>query len=92
MTNATYINFMLMRENSRFEMMRAVGAKAVASMEMAVPPPMVAGELSVDTSSEGETSGEDFLCDGDFSDIDIPQRRGVLACQSTPPQAGANTP
>jgi hypothetical protein len=29
--------------------MRAVGAKAVASVEMAVPPAMVAGELSVDT-------------------------------------------
>jgi hypothetical protein len=29
-------------------MMRAVGAKAVASVEMAVPPTMVAGELSVD--------------------------------------------
>ena len=28
-------------------MMRAVGAKAVASVEMAVPPAMVAGELSV---------------------------------------------
>ena len=24
--------------------------------------------------------------------ISLPQRRGVLACQSTPPQAGANTP
>jgi hypothetical protein len=36
-----------MRENSRFEMMRAVGAKAVASVEMAVPPTMVAGELNV---------------------------------------------
>jgi hypothetical protein len=36
-----------MRENSRFEMMRAAGAKAVASVEMAVPPTMVAGELSV---------------------------------------------
>ena len=53
---------------ARFEMMRAVGAKAVASVEMAVPPTMVAGELSVETS-EGETSGEDF-CDGDDSDID----------------------
>jgi hypothetical protein len=42
-----------MRENSRFEMMRAVGAKAVASVEMAVPPTMVAGELSVEIS-EGE--------------------------------------
>ena len=42
-----------------------VGAKAVASVEMAVcvPPTMVAGELSVE-SSEGETSGEDFR-DGD---------------------------
>jgi len=48
--------------------MRAAGAKAVASVEMAVPRAMVAGELSVDTS-EGETSGEDF-CDGDYSDID----------------------
>jgi hypothetical protein len=38
---------MFMRENSRFEM-RAVGAKAVASVEMAVPPTMVAGELSVE--------------------------------------------
>ena len=46
MTNATY---MFMRENSRFEMMRAVGAKAVASVEMAVilPPTMVAGEQRV---------------------------------------------
>ena len=55
--------------------MRAVGAKAVASVEMAVPPAMVAGELSVDKfyscscTSEGETSGEDFS-DGDLSDID----------------------
>ena len=40
MANATY---MYMRENSRFEMMRAVGAKAVASVEMAVPPTMVDG-------------------------------------------------
>jgi hypothetical protein len=47
MTNATYMS---MRENSRFEMMRAVGAKAVASMEMAVPPTMVAGELNVEIS------------------------------------------
>ena len=59
---------MYMRENSRFEMMRAVGAKAVARVEMmAVPPTMVAGELSVE-SSEGETSGEDYR-DGDYSDI-----------------------
>ena len=55
MANATY---MLMRENSRCEMMRAVGAKAVVSVEMAVPPAMMAGELRVD-ASEGETSGED---------------------------------
>ena len=40
----------------------------MASVEMAVPPAMVAGELSVDTS-ERKTSGED-LCDGDYSDID----------------------
>ena len=65
MANATY---MFMRENSRFEMMRAVGAKAVASVEMAVPPTMVAGELSVEIS-EGETSGDDFS-DGDYTDID----------------------
>ena len=67
MANATY---MFMRENSRFEMMRAVGAKAVASVEMAVPPTMVhvAGELNAEIS-EGETSGEDFS-DGDFTDID----------------------
>ena len=59
-----------MRENSRFEMMRAVGAKAVASVEMAVPPTivLVAGELSVEIS-EGETSGDDFS-DGDYTDID----------------------
>ena len=52
-------------------MMRAVGAKAVASVEMAVPPAMVAGEMmSVETMrSEGETSGEDYR-DGDYSDID----------------------
>ena len=56
MANATY---MFMRENSRFEMMRAVGAKAVANVEMAVPPTMVAGELSVEIS-KGETSGDDF--------------------------------
>jgi hypothetical protein len=37
-----------MRENSRCKMMRAVGAKAVASVEMAVPPTMVAGELNVE--------------------------------------------
>ena len=69
MANATY---MFMRENSRFEMMRAVavGAKAVASVEMAVPPTMVAGELSVSVEiSEGETSGDDFS-DGDYTDID----------------------
>jgi hypothetical protein len=56
MANATY---MFMRENSRFEMMRAVGAKAVASVEMAVPPTMVAGKLNAEIS-EGETSGDDF--------------------------------
>jgi len=39
--------------------MRAAGAKAVASVEMAVPPAMVAGEMSIETS-EGETSGEDY--------------------------------
>jgi hypothetical protein len=33
-----------MRVNSWFEVMRAVGAKAVASVEMAAPPTMVAGE------------------------------------------------
>ena len=49
-----------MRENSRFEMMRAVGAKAVASVEMAVPPTMVAGELLSVESSEGETSGDEW--------------------------------
>jgi hypothetical protein len=38
-------------EYSQFEMMRAVGAKAVASVEMAVPPTMVAGELSVERSA-----------------------------------------
>ena len=65
MANATY---MFMRENSRFEMMRAVGAKAVASVEMAVLPTMVAGEQNAEIS-EGETSGEDFS-DGDFTDID----------------------
>ena len=65
MANATC---MFMRENSRFEMMRAVGAKAVASVEMAVPPTMVAGEQSVEIS-EGETSGDDFS-DGDYTDID----------------------
>jgi hypothetical protein len=58
---------MLMRENSRFEMMRAVGAKAVASVEMAVPPTMVAGELNVEIS-EGETSGDDFS-DGDYTAV-----------------------
>jgi hypothetical protein len=45
-----------------------VGAKAVASVEMAVPPTMVAGELNVEIS-EGETSGDDFS-DGDYTDID----------------------
>ena len=49
-------------------MMRAVGAKAVASVEMAVPPTMVAGELNVEIS-EGETSGDDFS-DGDYTNID----------------------
>jgi len=39
--------------------------KAVASVEMAVPPTMVAGELSVEVS-EGETSGDDFS-DGDYN-------------------------
>ena len=69
MANATYT---YMRENSRFEMMRAVGAKAVASVEMAVPPTMVVGELSAYISSEiseGETSRDDFS-DGDFTNID----------------------
>jgi len=33
----------------------SIGAKAVASVEMAVPPTMVAGELSVEIG-EGETS------------------------------------
>jgi hypothetical protein len=66
MANATY---MFMRENSRFEMMRAVGAKAVASVEMAVPQTMVAGEQSVSLEiSEGKTSGDDFS-DGDLTDI-----------------------
>ena len=64
MANATYV----MREKSRFEMMRAVGAKAVASVEMAVPPTMVAGEQSVEIS-EGQTSGDDFS-NGDYTDID----------------------
>ena len=53
-------------------MMRAVRAmrKAVARVEMAVPPTMVAGKLSVEIS-EGETSGEDYAYrDGDYSDID----------------------
>ena len=60
---------MFMRENSRFEMMRAVGAKAVASVEMAVPQTMVAGEQSVSLEiSEGKTSGDDFS-DGDLTDI-----------------------
>ena len=45
-------------------MLRAVGAKAVASVEMAVPPTMVAGELNAEIS-EGETSGDDFR-DGDY--------------------------
>ena len=48
--------------------MRAVGAKAVASVEMVVPQTMVAGELSAEIG-EGETSGEDYR-DGDYSDID----------------------
>ena len=46
----------------------AVGTKAVASVEMAVPPTMVAGELNAEIS-EGETSGDDFS-DGDYTDID----------------------
>jgi len=45
-------------------------------VEMAVPPTMVAGELSVEIS-EGETSGDDFS-DGDFTDIDDLPRRVVL--------------
>jgi len=37
---------------------------------MAVPPAMVAGEMSVRLeTSEGEMSGEDYR-DGDYSDID----------------------
>jgi hypothetical protein len=66
MANATLHMFMK-RENSRFEMMQA-GVNAVASVEMAVPPTMGAGELSA-TISEGETSGGDFS-DGNFTDID----------------------
>ena len=46
MANATN---MFMRENSWCEMMRVVGANAVASVEIAVAPTMVAGELGVDT-------------------------------------------
>jgi hypothetical protein len=44
--------------------------KAVASVEMAVPPTMVAGELNAEIS-EGErhSSGDDFS-DGDYTDID----------------------
>jgi hypothetical protein len=43
----------------------------VASVEMAVPPTMVAGELSVRIEiSEGETSGDDFS-DGDYTYTDI---------------------
>jgi len=50
-------------------MMRAVGAKAVASAELAVPPTLAAGDWSVYRGiSEGETSDED-LCGSD-SDID----------------------
>ena len=51
-----------------YMMMRAVRALAVASVEMAVLPTMVAGEQNAEIS-EGETSGEDFS-DGDFTDID----------------------
>ena len=62
-------NYEFVRANSRSEMMRAVGAKAVASAELAVPPTLAAGDWSVYRGiSEGETSDED-LCGSD-SDID----------------------
>jgi hypothetical protein len=51
---------MYMRENSRFEMTRAVGVKAVASVKMALPPTMMA----VKRTGRRVESGEDF-CDGD---------------------------
>ena len=41
----------------------------MASVEMAVPPTMVAGKLNVEIS-EGETSGDDFS-DGDYAYTDI---------------------
>ena len=87
MANATY---MFMRENSRFEMMRAVGAKAVASVEMAVPPTMVhvAGELNAEIS-EGETSGDDFS-DGDYMRTDI--RRITTPSGSKPQETSGSTP
>ena len=40
----------------------------MVSVEMAVPPTLVAGELSAEIS-EGETSGDDFS-DGDYTNID----------------------
>ena len=53
---------MYMRANSRSDMARAVGAKAAASVGMAVPPTLAAGSRSVQSVSESEsaTSGDDL--------------------------------
>ena len=48
-----------MRANSRSDMARAVGAKAVASVELAVPPTLAAGDRSVQSESGSATSGDD---------------------------------
>ena len=54
MANATY-RYEFMWANSRSEMMRAVGANAVASVELAVPPTLAAGDWSVNVDrGEGE--------------------------------------
>ena len=56
MANATYE---FMRANSRSEMLRAVGAKAVAGVELALPQTLAAGDRSVQSESGSATSVDD---------------------------------
>ena len=66
---------MFMRENSRFEMMRAVGAQAVdvcgerGDGRWQCTADDGSGRTECREISEGETSGDDFS-DGDYTNID----------------------